>query len=210
MKRMRRLIYLLLLVLFVGASATCISASTDCERWFIAYRSELAHARNVQRIAAAKRRAKLYAQRKLAGYVPKPKPKLVLAKAPRMTRKETLHHFNLACGVLPEDSVDEPIIAEETPVPFDVHPLNDTIDLLPAPLGEMIAENDVPPPPTDGYSHPVIHPMADTPSIRRHLPDQSHLLSLVPQDLAPPVPLLHRLPRPSLQTSPSQPVTSYC
>jgi PEP-CTERM motif len=152
MKRMRRLIYLLLLVLFVGASATCISASTDCERWFIAYRSELAHARNVQRIAAAKRRAKLYAQRKLAGYVAKPKPKLVLAKGPGMTRKETIHHFNLACGVLPEDSVDEPIIAEETPVPFDVHPLNDEIDLLPAPLGEMIAENDVPPPPTDGYS----------------------------------------------------------
>src|SRR5260221_4677511 len=101
---MRRLTYLLLLVLFVSISATCVNASTDCERWFAAYRSELAHSRNVQRIAAAKRRAKLYAQRKLAGYTPK--PKVVLASHPRLSRKETLHHFNLACGVLPADSAD--------------------------------------------------------------------------------------------------------
>jgi hypothetical protein len=142
---MRRLIYLLLLVLFVSVSATCVNASTDCERWFAAYRSELAHTRSLQRIAAAKRRAKLYAQRKLAGYVaPTPKPKLVLAKDPRMTRKQTLHHFELACGVLPEDSVDGPVIAEETPAPFDEHALNDGID-LPTGLGDMIAENDVPP-----------------------------------------------------------------
>lgn len=141
---MRRLIYLLLLVLFVSVSATCVNASTDCERWYIAYRSELAHARSLQRIAAAKRRAKLYAQRKLAGYVA-PKPKLVLANAPRMTRKQTLHHFELACGVLPEESVDGPVIAEETPAPFDEHASNDGIDLLPTGLGDMIAENDVPP-----------------------------------------------------------------
>src|SRR5271155_2534429 len=100
---MRRLIYLLLLVMFVSVSATCVSASTDCERWFAAYRQELAHNRQVQRIAAAKRRAKLYAQRKLAGYTPKPKPKTVVKPGPRMTRKQTLHHFDLACGVLPED-----------------------------------------------------------------------------------------------------------
>jgi hypothetical protein len=144
--RMRRLIYLLILVLFVSVSATCVNASTDCERWYIAYRSELAHTRSLQRIAAAKRRARLYAQRKLAGYVaPTPKPKLVLAKSPRMPRKQTLHHFDLACGVLPEDGADTPVIAEETPTPFDEHALNDGIDLLPAGLGDMIAQNDVPP-----------------------------------------------------------------
>jgi PEP-CTERM motif len=147
---MRRLIYLLLLVMFVSASATCVNASTDCERWFVAYRQELAHARSIQRIAAAKRRAKLYAQRKLAGYVaPKPKPKLILAHSPRMTRKQTLHHFDLACGVLPEESADAPIISEETPLPFYGHPLGDEIDLLPAALGNLIAQNDVPPPPTN-------------------------------------------------------------
>jgi hypothetical protein len=151
-KRMRRLIYLLLLVLFVSASATCVNASTDCERWFAAYRQELAHTRSVQRIAAAKRRAHLYAQRKLAGYVA-PKPKVVLAKSP-MTRHQTLHHFELACGVLPEDETDTPVIAEETlpPPPFEAHPLNDGVDLLPATLGDLIAENDVPVPPSDGFS----------------------------------------------------------
>lgn len=148
---MRRLTYLLLLVLFVSVSATCVNASTDCERWFVAYRQELAHSRQVQRVAAAKRRAKLYAQRKLAGYVA-PKPKLVPAKSPRMTPKETLHHFNLACGVLPEDGSDEPVIAEETPAPFLEHALNDGIDTLPAVLDETIAANEVPPPPFGGVS----------------------------------------------------------
>jgi hypothetical protein len=150
-KLMRRLIYLLLLVLFVSASATCVNASTDCERWFAAYRQELAHTRSVQRIAAAKRRAKLYAQRKLAGYVA-PKPKVVLAKSPLMNRRQTLHHFELACGVLPEDEADTPVIAEEAPAPFVPHPLNDGVDLLPASLGDMIAGNDTPLPPFDGYS----------------------------------------------------------
>src|SRR3981189_3337812 len=148
---MRRLTYLLLLVLFVSISATCVNASTDCERWFAAYRAELAHSRSLQRIAAAKRRARLYANRQIPQI--HPKPKLVLAKGPRMTRKQTLHHFDLACGVLPDDAVDEPVIGEETPEPYIAHPLNDEIDLLPAGFGDMIAENDVPPPPfTEGAS----------------------------------------------------------
>ena len=60
---MHSLLYLLPLVLFVSISATCVNASTDCERWFAAYRSELAHSRNLQRSAAAKRRARLYAKK---------------------------------------------------------------------------------------------------------------------------------------------------
>jgi hypothetical protein len=143
---MRRLFHLLLLVMFVSISATCVNASTDCERWFAAYRAELAHSRNLQRIAAAKRRAKLYAQRKLAPV--QPKPKVVLARSPRMTRKQTLHHFNLACGVLPEDEVDEPVIGEETPAPYIAHPLNDDLDVLPSGFGDMIAQDDLPPTPS--------------------------------------------------------------
>lgn len=153
---MRRLIYLLLLVVFVSISATCVNASTDCERWFAAYRQELAHTRSVQRIAAAKRRARLYAQRKLAGYVA-PKPKLVPAKGPRMTRHQTLHHFELACGVLPENESDTPVIAEEAPVaPFVERPFTDGdgVDLLPATDGELIAQNDVPPAPSTAGSAP--------------------------------------------------------
>src|SRR5882757_11077871 len=143
---MRRLFYLLLLVLFVGISATCVNASTDCERWYATYRAELAHSRNLQRIAAARRRAKLYAQHKLTQV--QSKPKFVPAKGPRMTRKQTLHHFNLACGVLPEDAVDEPVIAEEPILPFTEHPLEDGVDVLPSGFGDMIAQDDLPPPPS--------------------------------------------------------------
>jgi len=149
---MRRLTYLLLLVLFVSISATCVNASTDCERWYAAYRSELAHSRNLQRVAAAKRRAKLYPQRKISQI--QPKPKVVLAKAPRMTRKQTLHHFNLACGVLPEDSADEPEIAEEIPPSFTAHPLNDGVDVLPDGFGDMIAQDDLPASPLTDESSP--------------------------------------------------------
>src|SRR5258708_1831525 len=152
---MRRLTYLLLLVLFVSISATCVNASTDCERWFAAYRAELAHSRSLQRIAAAKRRAKFYAKRKIAQV--QPKPKLVLAKSPRMTRKQTLHHFNLACGVLPEDDVDEPVIGEETPAPYIPHPLNDGVDLLPAAFADMIAQDTLPPPPSPHRTYPNTH-----------------------------------------------------
>ena len=144
-ERMRRLIYLLILVMFVSVSATCVNASTDCERWFAAYRQELAHTRQVQRIAAAKRRAKLYAKRKIA-QLQTPRPKLIHTSVPRMTRKETLHHFDLACGILPQDdTTDEPVIAESALPPFIEHPLNDGIDLLPVPMGDLIAENDLPP-----------------------------------------------------------------
>jgi hypothetical protein len=72
-----------------------------------------------------------------------------------MNRRQTLHHFELACGVLPEDETDTPVIAEETPapfVPFEKDSSNDGVDLLPTNLGDMIAENDVPVPPADGFS----------------------------------------------------------
>jgi hypothetical protein len=122
-----------------------VNASTDCERWFAAYRQELAHTRQVQRIAAAKRRAKLYAQRKLSGYTPKPKPKTIVKPGLRMTRKQTLHHFDLACGVLPEDEPDAPMIAEEKPPPpFESWAHDDHMDLDAADFGGMLAENDTP------------------------------------------------------------------
>lgn len=123
---MRRLLQFALLVLFVTASTTGIRASTDCERWFIAYKQQLAHAKSIQRIEAARRRARMYARHKLASYT---KPKSPVHPHPHrrpMSREETLRHFNLACGVLPEESPDQPLIAEEKPAPFvPIEPADD-------------------------------------------------------------------------------------
>jgi hypothetical protein len=153
---MRRLVYFLILVVVVGTSARCVNASTDCERWFTAYRTQLLHTQQMQRIAAAKRRAKLYAQRKLDGYVapkPKPKPKLVRTHTPRMSRQDALHHFDLACGVLPETSADLPLLSEET---IPEGPGEDEIGLLSGFDGPgTLLPEDTPPPPTFAQSPPV-------------------------------------------------------
>jgi hypothetical protein len=152
---MRRLLPFLLLVVLVSATATGIHASTDCERWFLAYKQELAHAKAVQRIEAAKRRARLYAKRKMAGYVaPKPKPPVAPHPHPHkspMSREEILRHFTLACGVLPEESQDVTQVSEETPEDFQPErPLDEQLGLIPQPDGELIAMDDGPPP--MGYS----------------------------------------------------------
>jgi hypothetical protein len=154
---MRRLVYLLILVLAVGASATGVSASTDCERWFAAYRSELAHSQSLQRLAAAKRRARRYAQRKLAGYV-KPKPAVTVPHGPRMTPRESLHKVELACGVLPESSPEQPLLAEEEHGEFipEVAP-PDELGILPGfdgPPGTILPE-EAPPPPVFSEAPPA-------------------------------------------------------
>lgn len=159
---MRRLIQFLLLVIFVTASTTGIRASTDCERWFIAYKQQLAHAKSLQRVEAARRRARMYAKRKLAGYT---KPKTPAHPRPHrkpMSREETLRHFNLACGVLPEESADRPLIAEEKTEPFV--PIVPEDFLAPDDDGTQIASyvppTYVPPnygPPTEG-GPPLYYP----------------------------------------------------
>ena len=153
---MRRLVYLLILVVAVGASATGVSASTDCERWFAAYRSQLAHTQQVQRLAAAKRRAKRYAQRKLAGYV-KPHPAVHVPPGPRMPRHEALHKVELACGVLPENSADQPLLSEEQPPEFlPEQPLPDE-GLLPGFDGPgTILPEEGPPPPVFSEAPPSL------------------------------------------------------
>ncbi len=119
---MRRLMYFLTLVLIVGTSATCVNASTDCQRWFAEYRKTLAHNQQLQRIAAAKRRASLYAKRKLAAYTyTKPKPvasRPAVHHGPRMTPRQALRHIELACGILPEDAPLPLLTPEEGPAEF--------------------------------------------------------------------------------------------
>jgi PEP-CTERM motif len=149
---MRRLVYFLILVLVVGVSATGVSASTDCERWFAEYHSELVHSQQVQRLAAAKRRAKRYAMRKLAGYVkPAPKPNLTpvhhIPRGPRMSPHDALHKVELACGILPEETGSQPLLSEEEPAEFipDLTPA-DEVGLLPGfdGPGTLLPEESVP------------------------------------------------------------------
>ena len=70
-----------------------------------------------------------------------------------MTRQQALHHFDLACGALPEDESETPLIAEEKPQPpFESHPLDDRLDIVDAGADQMIAENDPPPFGGQGFS----------------------------------------------------------
>ena len=158
----RRALLFLMIVLLVTGTATGVHASTDCQRWFIAYKQQLEHSQAVRRLQAAKRRARRYARMKLAGYV-KPKPAVArphhhYPRKPRMTRAEALRLYNLACGVLPEREVEQQTIKEETPASFiparsfEAFPLEDSDDQ------EMIASN---PPPT--YSAPGENPPQDGP-----------------------------------------------
>lgn len=173
---MRRLLQFVLLALFVTASTTGIRASTDCERWFIAYKQQLAHAKSLQRIEAARRRARMYAKRKLAGYT---RPKTPVHPRPHrrpMSREETLRHFNLACGVLPEESSDQPLIAEEKPPEFV--PIEPTDDFLAPEDGDQIAsfvpQPYVPPnfgPPSEGGPPLYYPPFGGTSGPTPHTPN---------------------------------------
>lgn len=148
----RRTLLILMIVLLMTGSATGVHASTDCQRWFAAYREQLEHSQAVARLRRAKLRAERYARMKLAGYVrPKPvaRPHRRYPRRPRMTRAEILRRYKLACGVLPEREADQPIIKEETPAnfasyrPLDFLPLEEPNDQQP-----LIAYN-VPPSYTD-------------------------------------------------------------
>jgi hypothetical protein len=122
--RMRRKpILLLLIILLVATSATGVNASTDCQRWITAYKTELAHNRAVKKMQAAHARVRRYAKRKMANYIPKPAgPKLVRAHAvrPRYTRQQMLERFNLLCGDLPGTGkvADKMLQGTMTPVEF--------------------------------------------------------------------------------------------
>ncbi|MEO8736132.1 MAG: PEP-CTERM sorting domain-containing protein [Edaphobacter sp.] len=112
----RRILLLLMIVLLVTGSGTGVHASTDCQRWFIAYKKQFAQSQSAKRLLAAKARARRYAQMKLAGYIkPQPvaKPHRQRPRRPRMSRAELLRRLDLACGVLPERTSDQPIIKEE-------------------------------------------------------------------------------------------------
>lgn len=191
---MRRLVQFVLLVLFVTASTTGIRASTDCERWFIAYKQQLAHAKSIQRIEAARRRARMYAKRKLAGYT---KPKSPAHPRPHrrpMSREETLRHFNLACGVLPEESPDQPLIAEEKPAEFvPIAPIDAFLTSDDGPeIASYVPQPYVPPnygPPSEGGPPLYYPPVGGTPGgPTPHIPNNPPPVNPPPVNPPPVVP----------------------
>lgn len=141
----RRALLFLMIVLLVTGSATGVHASTDCQRWFTAYRQQLAHSQAANRLRLAKLRAARYARMKLAGYI-RPKPVARPHRhAPRMTRAEILRRYNLACGVLPEREVETQSIKEETPADFMPHRPLDFLPVSDSDDQQLIASNPVPP-----------------------------------------------------------------
>jgi PEP-CTERM motif len=157
---MRRFLLFLAVFLVVASAATGVHASTDCERWFIAYKNSLAQTAAAKHLIAAKHRARRYVHRKLVALQkPKPanKPKLLPARFPRpkMTREEALRRFNLACGDLPEDT---PLTGQMLPVDVSkpdylADPFHRDVPLEKPTEGGLIAENVLPPslPPGGGW-----------------------------------------------------------
>ena len=155
---MRRLLLCLAVFLVVASAATGVHASTDCERWFIAYKNSIAQTAAAKHLIAAKHRAHRYVHRKLAALQrPKPanKPRVLPARFPhpKMTREEVLRRFNLACGDLPDDMPTTQMLADEEPKPdYLANPLH-SASPLEEPGEGLVAENVVPPiGPTGGGS----------------------------------------------------------
>jgi hypothetical protein len=142
----RRALFFLMIVLLLTGSATGVHASTDCQRWFIAYKQQLEHSQAANRLRRAKLRAQRYARMKLAGYVkPKPTPHHHYPRRPRMTRAEALRRYNLACGVLPEREADQQTISEEIPADFAAQRSFDFVPTTDSEDQQLIASNNLPP-----------------------------------------------------------------
>ncbi len=151
---MRRFLLSLVIFLIVASAATGVHASTECERWFIAYKQSLAQSKAVHQLRAANHRVHRYVHRKLAALTkpkPKNKPKVLRARVLRRpkTREEMLRSFNLACGdELPEISSPPQLLKGDAVPPFLSRPdiaLDHGDD-----DGPLIAQNELPPPPQLG------------------------------------------------------------
>ncbi len=148
---MRRFLLFLAVFLVVASAATGVHASTDCERWFIAYKNSLAQTAAAKHLIAAKHRAHRYVHRKLAAlHKPKPanKPRVLSARfrRPKMTREEALRRFNLACGDMPEDMPTTQMVQEEDPKPdYLANPLHGDMPMEKPGDGDNVAENVIPP-----------------------------------------------------------------
>jgi hypothetical protein len=157
---MRRFLLSLVLVFAAATAATGVHASTDCERWFIAYKNSLAQTKAAKQLRVAKHRVHAYVHRKLAAYKkPTGKPKVLPARAarrPKMSREEMLRRFNLACGELPENSPSTQTLQSEELLPDFLSSPHPDIPLEDGPGTGLIASNVLPPytPGESGWPNP--------------------------------------------------------
>lgn len=109
---MRRGLFSLLLFAVIFASASGVSASTDCERWLAEYKQALAKKPAAQKLLAAKRRARAYAHRKVQRltvaihHVTRPHPTRISSTRPKLTPEQMRHRFDVLCGDLPVSPSD--------------------------------------------------------------------------------------------------------
>ena len=118
---MRRGLFSLLLLAVIFASASGVSASTDCERWLANYKQSLAQKPAAQRLFAAKRRARAYARRKVqrltvaVHHVARPHPTRISSMRARLTPEQMRHRFDVLCGDLPVSPSDRVLSLRMTP-----------------------------------------------------------------------------------------------
>jgi hypothetical protein len=158
---LRRLLLCLVLLFVAASAATGVHASTECERWFIAYKNSLAQTNAAKKLQAANHRVRRYVHRKLAATYHKPKPagpKLVRTHAPRpkMTHAEMLRRVNLACGELPEESTAPQNLQSEEFGPGFLAKPQTGVPLEYEPGTGLIASNTLPPysPGDGGWPNP--------------------------------------------------------
>jgi len=154
---MRRLLLSLVILLFAASAAKGVHASTDCERWFIAYKSSLAQTKAAKQLRVVKHRVRGYVHRKLATYrKPKPtgKPRVLAAHArrPKMSREEMLRHFNIACGELPDSLPAQVLQAQEVAPDFlSGRPLHSDVAPVDVPNEGLLPPSS---PTNSGWSNP--------------------------------------------------------
>lgn len=118
---MRRGLFSLLLFAVIFASASGVSASTDCERWLAEYKQSLAKKPAAQKLLAARRRARAYAHRKVQRltvaihHVTRPHPTRISSTRPKLTPEQMRHRFEVLCGDLPVSPSDRVLSLRMTP-----------------------------------------------------------------------------------------------
>ncbi len=145
---MRRFLLSLVIFLVVASTASGVHASTECQRWFIAYKNALAHSTPVHQLRVAHHRVRRYIHRKLATLKPKPKTKPRVLRARKhlrpKTRDEMLRDFKLACGdELPDGSTPPQLLKGGNLPPFPAPRPDIGLDLG-EDNGPLIAANELP------------------------------------------------------------------